>query len=257
MRHLPRIDPDPDGERRGAARERLARRQPWNARRLLRRCALWLSGMLVSSIAVVAVCGRVDPPLSAFMLGEWGSALLEGRRDFRLRQVSRPLQGISPAAARAVIAAEDQKFLGHHGFDFDAIGDALAEREAGGRLRGASTISQQVAKNLFLWRGRHWLRKGIEAWFTVWIELLWSKQRILEVYLNVAQFGPGIYGVEAASQAYFGHAADGLDASEAALLAAVLPNPTALSVAAPSGYVRQRQAWIVRQMRNVSVDFDP
>jgi monofunctional biosynthetic peptidoglycan transglycosylase len=257
MSRLPRIDPDPDGERRRVARERLARRSPWNPRHLLRRLALWALGALVLSIALVASCGRVDPPLSAFMLGEWGGAVLEGRRDFRLRHAWRPLRGISPAAARAVIAAEDQKFLKHHGFDFDAIGSALAERESGGRLRGASTISQQVAKNLYLWRGRQWLRKGLEAWFTLWIELLWSKQRILEVYLNVAQFGPGLYGVEAASQAYFGHGADRLAAPEAALLAAVLPNPEVLSVAAPSPYLRRRQAWIVRQMPGVAADFAP
>jgi len=252
MSRLPRIDPDPDGERRRSARERLARRSPWNPRRLLRRLGLWLSGALMLSIAVVASFGRVDPPCSAFMLGEWGGAVLEGRHDFTLRHDWRPLREISPAAARAVIAAEDQKFLAHHGFDFDAIGSALAEREAGGRLRGASTISQQVAKNLYLWRGRQWVRKALEAWFTLWIELLWSKQRILEVYLNVAQFGPGLYGVEAASQAYFGHGADRLDVPQAALLAAVLPNPEVLSVAAPSPYLRRRQAWIVRQMRNVS-----
>ncbi len=257
MSRLPRMDPDPDGERRRIARERLARRSPWSPRRLLRTLALSVLGALLLGIASVALFGRVNPPLSAFMLGEWGSAVLEGRRDFRLRHAWRPLRDISPAAARAVIAAEDQKFLAHHGFDFDAIGSALAEREAGGRLRGASTISQQLAKNLYLWRGRQWVRKGLEAWFTLWIEVLWSKQRILEVYLNVAQFGPGLYGVEAASQAYFGHDAGRLDASQAALLAAVLPNPEALNAAAPSAYLRQRQAWIVRQMRNVSSRLPP
>ena len=254
-RRLPRIDPDPDGERRRAARERLARHSPWRPRRLVRRLAQWMLGALLLGIGVVALHGRVDPPLSAFMLGEWGAAMLEGRRDFTLRHEWRPLRGMSQAAARAVIAAEDQKFLAHHGFDFDAIGSALAEREAGGRLRGASTISQQVAKNLYLWRGRQWVRKGLEAWFTLWIELLWSKQRILEVYLNVAQFGPGVYGVEAASRTYFGHGAERLTDTEAALLAAVLPNPEALSVAAPSDYLRRRQAWIARQMRHVAADF--
>ncbi len=255
MRRLPRIDPDPDGERRRAARERLARHAPWRPRRLLRRLARWALVALALSIGVVAWHGRVDPRRSAFMLGDWGGAVLEGRRDFRLRHEWRPLRGISPAAARAVIAAEDQKFLAHHGFDFDAIGSALAERDAGGRLRGASTISQQVAKNLYLWRGRQWVRKGLEAWFTLWIELLWSKRRILEVYLNVAQFGPGVYGVEAASRAYFGHGAEGLTEAEAALLAAVLPNPEAMRVAAPSAYLRGRQAWIMRQMRHVTADF--
>lgn len=257
MSRLPRIDPDPDGERRRAARERLARHSPWSARRLLRRLAWWTSGVLLLSIGVVAVHGRVDPPLSAFMLGDLVGAVLEGRRDFRLRHEWRALREMSPAAARAVIAAEDQKFLTHHGFDFDAIGSALAERETRGRLRGASTISQQVAKNLYLWRGRQWVRKALEAWFTLWIELLWSKQRILEVYLNVAQFGPGLYGVEAASLTYFGHGADRLAVAEAALLAAVLPNPEASSVAAPSAYLRRRQDWITRQMRGIAADFGP
>jgi monofunctional biosynthetic peptidoglycan transglycosylase len=150
----------------------------------------------------------------------------------------------------AVIAAEDQRFPSHRGFDFEAIDQALAERERG-RIRGASTISQQVAKNLFLWPGRSWTRKGLEAYFTVLIETLWPKQRILEVYLNVAEFGRGIYGVGAASQTYFGKPAAQLTAEEAALLAAVLPSPKRFRVTAPSAYLRSRQHWILGQMHRL------
>ena len=155
---------------------------------------------------------------------------------------------ISKHAAVAVIAAEDQKFLGHQGFDLEAIDKALTDAKRGRRLRGASTISQQVAKNLFLWPGKSWLRKGFEAWFTLWIEWLWPKQRILEVYLNSAEFGRGVWGVEAASQYFFRKPAARLNRHEAALLAAVLPNPKRFRVDRPSPYVQQRQAWILRQM---------
>lgn len=160
-----------------------------------------------------------------------------------------PWSEISRHAAVAVIAAEDQKFLEHDGFDFEAIDQALTDAQRGRRLRGASTISQQVAKNLFLWPRQSWVRKGLEAWFTLWIELLWPKQRILEVYLNSAEFGRGIWGVEAASRHFFGKPAARLNRPEAALLAAVLPNPRRFRVANPSPYVRQRQDWILWQMR--------
>ena len=148
-----------------------------------------------------------------------------------------------------MIAAEDQKFLEHDGFDFEAIDKAMTDAKRGRRLRGASTISQQVAKNLFLWPEQSWVRKGLEAWFTLWIELLWPKQRILEVYLNSAEFGRGIWGVEAASRHFFGKPALHLNRAEAALLAAVLPNPKRFRVSNPSPYVRQRQDWILWQMR--------
>jgi len=158
---------------------------------------------------------------------------------------------ISPHMKVAVIAAEDQKFPEHRGFDVESINDAMEDRERGGRVRGASTISQQVAKNLFLWPGRSWIRKGLEAYFTVLVELLWGKQRILEVYLNVAEFGRGVFGVGAASEVYFGKRAAQLTPAEAALLAAVLPNPKRLRVDAPSRYVRSRQEWIMEQMRGL------
>jgi len=158
---------------------------------------------------------------------------------------------LSPHVKVAVIASEDQNFPAHYGFDLKAIDDALDERQRGRRVRGASTISQQVAKNLFLWSGRSWLRKGLEAYFTVLIETLWPKQRILEVYLNVAEFGRGVFGVGAAADVYFRKPASRLNQYDAALLAAVLPSPKRMRVNAPSAYVRSRQQWILGQMRGL------
>lgn len=151
----------------------------------------------------------------------------------------------------ALVAAEDQKFPTHHGFDVAAIQDAIDDAEAGEKLRGASTISQQTAKNLFLWGGHSFSRKALEAYFTVLLELNWSKQRILEAYLNLAEFGDGIYGAAAASEFYFHKPPNRLNASEAALLAAVLPNPKRFRVDQPSAYVQQRSEWIERQVRQL------
>lgn len=156
---------------------------------------------------------------------------------------------MSPYAAAAVIASEDQLFYQHAGFDVDAIGKAFQQYRRGGKLRGASTISQQVAKNLFLSPAKNLARKALEIWFTVLIELCWSKQRILEVYLNIAEFGDHLFGIEAASQHYFGVSAKRLSAGQAALLAATLPNPLLLKANQPSAYVYRRQAWILGQMR--------
>jgi monofunctional biosynthetic peptidoglycan transglycosylase len=205
----------------------------------------WLFALVFALTVLPVILLRwVDPPTSAFMLRE---------------RISRPIQHhwvdwpqISPHAKVAVIASEDQKFPEHHGFDLESINDALEERERGRRrVRGASTISQQVAKNLFLWPGPSWIRKGFEAYYTVLIETLWPKRRILEVYLNIAEFGSGVFGVGAASEVYFKKRAARLSAPDAALLAAVLPNPKRLRVAAPSRYVRSRQDWILRQMRGI------
>jgi monofunctional glycosyltransferase len=162
-----------------------------------------------------------------------------------------PLTRIAPSAALAVIASEDQNFTKHHGFDFESIQKALDAHEQGRRLRGASTISQQVAKNVFLWSGRSFIRKGLEAYFTALLELTWSKRRILEVYLNVIELGNGVFGVEAASWRYFRKPAAALTPDEAALLAAVLPNPLRLKAAKPSEYVKERQAWILQQMQQI------
>ena len=204
----------------------------------------------VASIAVVAGFRWLPVPMTAFMVQE----RLESRGDaapLQQRHAWVPWSRISKNAALAVIAAEDQKFFEHRGFDFDAIEQAVNDAQRGKRLRGASTISQQVAKNLFLWGGQNWFRKGLEAWFTVWIEFLWPKQRILEVYLNSAQFGPGVWGVEAASRTYFGKDASRLTRAEAAVLAAVLPSPNYYRVVNPGPYVRRRQAWILGQMNGL------
>jgi monofunctional biosynthetic peptidoglycan transglycosylase len=157
--------------------------------------------------------------------------------------------------ALAAVAAEDQKFPGHFGFDFEAMAEALEEIEEGGRFRGASTISQQVAKNLFLWKGKSFIRKGLEAYFTILIELSWSKRRILEVYLNLAEFGDGIYGVKAAAQRFFGKPPSALTKKQAALLAAVLPNPVKFQVSDPSESVKRKALKIEKQMSNLGKSF--
>ena len=223
------------------------------SRSLPARFARWVANTLLAaifaSILAVAAFRWLPVPVTAFMIGERlaaGGPAPPGQRHEWV-----PWQRISPHAAVAVIAAEDQKFPFHDGFDFEQIEKAMADAGRGKRLRGASTISQQVAKNLFLWPGQTWARKGLEAWFTVWIELFWPKRRILEVYLNSAQFGRGIWGVEAASRAYFGKDAARLDRHEAALLAAVLPSPTRYRVVNSGPWVRSRQTWILQQMHGL------
>ena len=160
-------------------------------------------------------------------------------------------RNISPNAAAAVIASEDQQFYQHFGFDLQAIRSAITNYINGGRrLRGASTISQQVAKNVFLTPSKSFIRKGLEVWFTLLIEIIWTKERIVTVYLNIAEFGDHLFGIEAASQHYFGIPAKNLSRSQAAMLAATLPNPLRLRAARPSSYVLRRQNWILRQMHN-------
>ncbi|HCT4798878.1 TPA: monofunctional biosynthetic peptidoglycan transglycosylase [Klebsiella michiganensis] len=213
--------------------------------RLLLACAvLWGGG--------IALFSFVPVPFSAVMLERQVGAWLSGDFHYLAHSDWVDMDEISPWMGLAVIAAEDQKFPEYWGFDVTAIEKALAHNERNeNRIRGASTLSQQTAKNLFLWDGRSWLRKGLEAGLTVGIETVWSKKRILTVYLNIAEFGEGTFGVEAASQRYFHKPASKLTASEAALLAAVLPNPIRFRADAPSGYVRSRQAWILRQMRQL------
>lgn len=219
-------------------------------RRLLRRLLLLALTLILLSGALVLLLRWVNPPTTAFIIeARWQSWFDPDRRPWQLHQSWRDLSEISPQAAIAVVASEDQKFPTHAGFDLQQIRSALDEAERGGRVRGASTISQQVAKNLFLWSGPNLLRKGLEVYFTVLLETLWPKRRILEVYLNFAQFGRGIYGVPAAAQIFFGHDAARLQADEAALLAAVLPNPIRLKADAPSAYVRRRRDEIVAQMQ--------
>lgn len=208
-------------------------------------------GWLLLTVTLVLLLRWLPPPTSAFMLDAQWSAYRADRADFELRYQWTDWENIAPAAKLAVIAAEDQLFSEHPGFDFEAMEKAWRRNQQGKRLRGASTLSQQTAKNLFLYAGRSYVRKGLEAYFTTLLEALWSKRRILEMYVNIAQFGDGIYGVEAASRRYFGKSAAAITDSEAALLAAVLPNPILLRVDQPSPYVRYRQRWIMRQMRQL------
>lgn len=217
------------------------------ARRIVRGVAFAVLAWFVLGILAVLAMRFVHPVTSAFMIERRIAATFGGERDFSLHYRWTPWDQVSKQLPIALIAAEDQKFPLHHGFDIDAIQDALADAEEGERLRGASTISQQVAKNLFLWNGRSFVRKGLEAYFTVLIETLWPKRRILEVYLNIAEFGDGIYGAGAASERYFRTTPAQLDARQSALLAAVLPNPQRLRVDRPSSYVQRRAAWIQRQ----------
>lgn len=166
------------------------------------------------------------------------------------------ISNISPQYMKAVIASEDQKFNDHSGFDVEAIKKAFDSNSKNTKkLKGGSTISQQTAKNAFLWQGRSWIRKGLEAYFTVLIEIIWGKKRIMEVYLNIAEMGNGIYGVEAASQAYFGKSAAKVNKYEAASVAAILPSPKRYSAKSPGPYMRKRQRWISRQMNNVSWNY--
>lgn len=159
---------------------------------------------------------------------------------------------ISRYAISAVIASEDQRFFSHHGFDFNEIQNAVDQYLKGGKLRGASTISQQVAKNLFLTPSKSFWRKGFEFWFTGLVEMFWHKDRILEVYLNIAEFGDHLFGIESASQRYFGIPASQLSASQAALLAATLPNPHLYRANKPTPYLLKRKAWIMKQMENLN-----
>ena len=214
----------------------------------------WLAGFvlklagtaLLASALLVLPWRWLPPPTTAFILRE----RFAGSPVYR-RWV--PYPGISRNLVLCVIAAEDQKFASHNGFDVDAISRAIEEKRA--RPRGASTISQQLAKNLYLWPGRSFVRKGLEAYFTVWLEQTWPKRRILEVYLNTAEFGRGIYGAKAASEVMFGKPASDLTLSEAARLAAVLPSPKRMSAAHPSAYVSERAGQIERVARGLGVNF--
>lgn len=218
-------------------------------RRIILRVVLVLAVFWGGGIALFSV---MPVPFSAVMAERQVGAWFQGDFGYVAHSDWVSMDEISPWMGLAVIAAEDQTFPDHWGFDVAAIEKALSHNERNeNRIRGASTLSQQTVKNLFLWDGRSWLRKGLEAGLTVGVETVWSKKRILTVYLNIAEFGDGVFGVEAAAQRYFGKPASRLTQSEAALLAAVLPNPLRFKAAAPSGYVRSRQAWILRQMRQL------
>ncbi len=211
---------------------------------------LWLPVWLAAfALLQVAPLRWLDPPTSMFMLIRQAEGL--GEEGFTLRQQWRDLDQIAACLPISVVAAEDQQFPRHRGFDLAAIEKALESNAEGGRVRGASTLSQQVAKNLYLWGGGGYFRKALEAGYTVLVETFWPKRRILEVYLNIAEFGDGIYGAEAAAQAFFGKPASQLGDAECARLAAVLPNPKVYDARNPGPYVQRRSAWIQRQVRQL------
>ncbi len=214
---------------------------------------LWKLPLLLVLVSIVQVLALrfVDPPFSAFMVARQWEAIAQGERDFRVAYDWRDLDAIAPSLPVALVAAEDQAFATHRGFDFKAIEQARAHNLRGRGVRGASTVSQQVAKNLFLWQGRSWVRKGVEAWYTVLIEAFWPKQRILEVYANVAEFGDGIYGAQAAARSYWRKDASALTLAESARLAAVLPSPRRYSATRPGPYVQRRARWIERNVRQL------
>ena len=219
----------------------------WRAARVL---GIAFAAAVLLSHLLVLTLRHVNPPTTAFIVNARLVSWFDDEPGaLRVQREWRDLERISPQLQLAVIAAEDQLFAVHRGFDFRQIRKALDEAERRGRARGASTISQQVAKNLFLWPGRSWLRKGLEAWFTVLIECYWPKTRILEMYLNVAEFGRGVYGAEAAAQAHFRKSAARLNRPEAARLAAVLPNPVRMNARKPGPDVQRRQRQIEAQMR--------
>jgi len=214
-------------------------------RRFGRILAFSVGAFLIGSVFLVALYREVPPPATPLML-------IRSVEGYGIAKEWLSLDQISPHPVRAVIASEDAKFCDHHGFDWDAIHEAWRRyRQGTGKLRGASTISMQTAKNVFLWPGRDWVRKGLEAYFTVLIELAWGKERIIETYLNVVEWGPGIYGAEAASQFHFHKPASMLTADEAAHLAAVLPDPLKWSASRPDRYVAGHAAFIRAQMPDV------
>jgi monofunctional glycosyltransferase len=243
-------------------------------RRVLSTTFRWLFAtafwVIIVSVLWVALLGVLDPPVTWHMVDQ-------AREHGSLHRQVVPLNKIARVLPLAVIASEDQLFMVHNGFSTEQIKRALGMKEPGfsmhefvgklfdkkrkskpGRnLKGASTISQQTAKNVFLWHGRTYLRKGLEAWFTVLMELLWTKERILEVYLNTAEMGRGIFGAEAAAQQCFGRPAAALTAAQAAMITATLPNPVRYSCQRPGPYLLGRQQWTLRQMRNIGDVLDP
>ena len=223
--------------------------------RLLKWLAISLLSLMLLSVLTVTALRWLNPPTSAFMLQHLAGQWLGDSGELRLYHRWVPWQQIAPDMPLAVVAAEDQRFPDHHGFDLTEIGNALEDWFNGERLRGASTLSQQLAKNLFLWPGQNLLRKGLEVWFTGLIELLLPKQRILELYLNLAQFGPDTYGVGMAAERFFNRPAARLTRRDASLLAAVLPAPSRYTLRPPLTKVKKRAVWIRRQMQNLGSNY--
>jgi monofunctional biosynthetic peptidoglycan transglycosylase len=222
-------------------------RQPERSRKRRIGCLPIILALLLMPLGGVLIHAVIPPPVTLLMV----TRLFEGEG---LHVRWRGLDDLSPDLVDAVIAAEDSRFCEHDGFDIEAIREALEENAEGGRIRGGSTISQQTAKNVFLWPGRGWIRKGLEAGYTVLIEAIWPKRRIVEVYLNVAEMGPGIYGAEAAARHWFGKSASELTRTEAARLAAILPNPREYHASEPGPYVRRRTQAILANMGTIRAE---
>jgi len=205
---------------------------------------------MVFTVIQVLSLRFIDPPFTTMMVINWA---FDGNdiKHNRLRNTWRPLKGISHDLRKAVLAGEDQRFMSHHGFDFTEINQAVKGMVMEGNFRGASTITMQVARTVFLWPRRSFLRKSVEAYYSVLIELLWSKERILEVYLNTVDWGTGIFGAEAASRAYYRVSCSRVSAFQAASLAAILPNPHRWSPTRPTAYIAKRQRQILRDMRKM------
>lgn len=216
--------------------------------RLVLKIFLWF---FLISIGLTILYKFVPVPITPLMVIRLAEQASDSEKSMRLYKSWVPMDKISRHAPQAVYAAEDQKFMDHNGFDWEEMEKVWKANKEGKRVRGASTISQQTAKNVFLWPGRNLFRKGLEAYFTFLIELIWGKERIMTVYLNVIEMGEGIYGIEAAAQHNFNKSAEKLNRNEAALIAAVLPNPRRWTPSRPTPYILGRQAWILRQMNNL------
>jgi len=215
---------------------------------IIRYFLLFMLAFIVLSIVVVVPFRWFNPPVTMVMMDRW---VYSDNDDFKLKQLWLSWDDIPKRAALSVVTSEDQLFPFHPGFDVNSIIKSLRDLGDGGQLRGASTISQQVARNVYLWTGRSWIRKGLEAWFTMLIELTWGKQRILEVYLNVAEWGEGVFGIEAASRHHFGKSAWQLSPMQTALLASSLPSPLRYDLARPDQYLRERASWNLKQQKRL------
>ncbi|WP_439241860.1 monofunctional biosynthetic peptidoglycan transglycosylase [Lonepinella sp. BR2474] len=222
---------------------------------LCQKCGGFLWRFLLGFLLLTLLLRVIPIPTSAYMLQQKLGHWLHLDFDYSVQQHWVSLEEISPYMQLAVIAAEDQRFPDHYGFDLNAIEKAIDHNQSSNKIRGASTISQQTAKNLYLWHGQSWIRKGLEVPVTLTLETLWSKKRILEVYLNIAELGEGIFGVEAASQYYFKKSAKKLSKEEAALLAAVLPNPISFKVLKPGRMTKRKQVWILKQMNALGTGY--
>ena len=217
--------------------------------KLVLKSSLWFLGL---SIGLVILYRFVPVPITPLMVIRLVEQAIDPEKEVRLVKDWVPISEMSRHAPQAVVGAEDQTFMKHYGFDFKSLKKAWEGNKKNKLVKGASTITQQTAKNVFLWPSRSYVRKAFEAYFTVLIEIFWSKERILEVYLNVVEMGEGIYGIEAASQTFFDKSSSKLTKGQAALIAAVLPNPRRWSPARPTSYIKNRQSWIMRQMSNLS-----